>query len=135
MEEENLLNSIKSISEGSNKVSTWALSVVGGTVLVIISDSYFQPQEQIYKIPYLLFIAGWLYIAISMYYGLNISGRVMAAELYKKDNEKLKAIFTKANNDFDCQLIFFKAALVTFGVWLILYLLWWILIFTPQTKP
>jgi hypothetical protein len=135
MSEENVfLKSIKSIADGSNKVSTWSLSIIGGTVLVIIGNSHYQPKEIGFKLTYFLFIIGWIFIAMSMYHGLNISGRVMAAELFSKKEDELKPIFSKANDDFANQLKYFKYSLIVFGIWLVIYLLWWMFKYVPEVK-
>ncbi len=122
----NFLQSIKSISEGSNKIITWSLSIVGGTILIILSDSYLHPSTRNLKLVYSLFLLGWILIALSINKGIIISGRSMAGELYSENNEMLKQIFEKSNTDFKHQLNLFKWALLVFGLWLILFLCWWI---------
>jgi len=126
MEENNFLKVIKTVGEGSNKIITWTLSIIGGSLLTLLSTSYLHPESNDLKKFYLLFIIGWILFAISMYYGINISGRSMASDLYYNKPEELKNIFKSVNSDYKCQLKYFKYGLMIFAIWLVLYLLWWI---------
>lgn len=130
--EERFLKTIKAIATGSNTISTWSLSVIGGSLLSILSTSYIRPDCIYLKLFYLLFILGWIFIAISIYHGINISGRSMAADFYADDNKMLEDIFSKSNIDYKNQLGYFKKALFIFGIWLILYLLWWIFFYIAK---
>jgi hypothetical protein len=121
-----LFNCIKSIESGSNKISTWSLSILGGSLLAILSDSYLHPSKTQLKLVYLLFILGWTSIGISIFNGKEIIGRTIASELYKNDENQLVSIFTKCNNCYQRQLRYFNIGLFTFGIWLLLYLIWWI---------
>jgi hypothetical protein len=123
---ERLFNCIKSIEEGSNKISTWSLSTVGGSLLAILSNEYLHPPTAKLKMIYLLFILGWLFIGISFYNGKNITSRTIASELNKNNKELLTTIFTDCNTYYSRQLRFFNFALLVFGIWLLLFLLWWV---------
>ncbi len=123
---EKLFNCIKSIEAGSNKISTWSLSTVGGSLLAILSDSYLHPTTTKLKMIYLLFIVGWIFIGISIFNGKEIVGRTIASELYKNDVQQLTTIFTKCNTSYSRQLRFFNLGLLIFGIWLLFYLFWWI---------
>ena len=122
-----LFNTIQSIEIGSHKIITWSLSIIGGSVLTIISDSYYHPNEVKLKAIYLLFIAGWSLIGLSIYNGKEIMGRAMAAQLYKNNYNRLKAIFTKCNKNYSLQIRYFNLGLLIFGIWLLLFLFWWVL--------
>ncbi len=119
-------NTIESIEIGSNKSISWSLSIVGGSLLVILNEGYIQPSYQPYKLVYFLFGIGWILIGISIYFGRKITNSKMAAVLNKDDNESLAAILKNINNYYTKQLQFFNRSLICFGLWLILYLLWWI---------
>ena len=123
---ERLFNCIKAIKEGSNKISTWSLSTVGGSLLAVLSNEYTHPSESKLKLIYLLFVLGWLFIGISFYNGKNITSRVIASELNKNDKDLLENIFTYCNTFYSRQLRFFNLALLVFGIWLLLFLLWWV---------
>src|SRR5882762_9632262 len=121
-----LFNCIKSIEVGSNKISSWSLSTLGGSLLAILSDSYLHPTTAKFKMIYLLFILGWTFIGISIFNGKEISGRAIASELYKSDENQLTTIFTKCNTCYSRQLRFFNLGLLVFGIWQLLYLFWWV---------
>jgi len=121
-----LLLFIKSVEKMSGKITSWSLAVIGGTFLAILSEEYIHPAETKFRIPYFLFVVGWIFIAISIYYGINISGSAAAAELNSEDLDSLVEGSTACDKYFGRQLKWFKLALLTFGIWLGLYLLWWI---------
>ena len=121
----NLLRTIKSIEGGSGKVISWCLSLLGGSLLTILSSSYNHPEGYL-KYFYLLFILAWAFLFLSIYYGMNISNRLMAAELFSNKNSALEDIFGKINFDYANQLKFFKWSLVVFALWLLFYISWWI---------
>lgn len=123
---ERLFNCIKSIEAGSNKISTWSLSTIGGSLLALLSNEYLHPTAVKLKLIYLLFILGWIFIGISFYNGKNITSRTIASELHKNDKELLTTIFTDCNSFYSRQLLFFNIGLLIFGIWLILFLLWWV---------
>lgn len=125
----NLLRTIKSIEGGSGKVVSWCLSLLGGSLLTILSDSYIHPESTL-KYFYLLFIVAWAFLFISIYKGMNISSRLMAAELFSNKNSELENIFKKINFDYANQLKFFKMSLIIFALWLLFYLIWWIFLNT-----
>lgn len=125
-ENDHLFNTIESIEIGSNRSINWSLSIIGGSLLVILNESYIQPTYQHYKLVYLLFGVAWTLIGISIYYGRRIANSKMAAVLFRQNNDKLRAILKNVNQFYAKQLVFFNWSLVFFGVWLILYLIWWV---------
>ncbi len=123
---EKLFNCIKSIEEGSNKISTWSLSTLGGSLLAIMNKDFSHPETTKLKMIYLFFILGWVFIGLSFYNGKNIISRTIASELHKNDLKLLTIIFEKCNLYYSKQLRFFNLGLLTFGFWLLLYIIWWI---------
>ena len=119
-------NTIESIENGSNKVISWSLSVVGGSLVVILSNNYIKPDCQLFKMAYILFGVGWFFIGFSIYNGRNITNSKIAAVLYDQNEENLKEILKNVNKYYKRQLTNFNLSLFAFGLWLILYLLWWI---------
>lgn len=55
---ERLFNCLKSIEAGSNKISTWSLSTLGGSILAILSTDYNAPKQPLFRLVYLLFYPG-----------------------------------------------------------------------------
>lgn len=117
---------IHTIEKMSSRIITWTLSITGGSFLAILSNEYIHPDAKAFKIAYLLFVLGWTFFGISIANGINITGSASASDLYKENSEQITNIFLKCNKYLRRQLLFFKIALVIFGIWLILYLCWWV---------
>lgn len=105
-----LFNCIKLIEGGSSKISAWSLSIIGGSFLVILSDSYVHPVLTKFKLAYLLFIVGWGFIGASIYYGTRISGSAIASDLHRNNEDQLQTIFKNCNRSFAQQLNFLNSA-------------------------
>lgn len=127
-----LLETIDSVEQGSSRITSWSLSVIGGSMIVFMNEEYVQPKEDFFKYSYLLFLLGWILLAISISYSKLITGRKMAATLNVNDTRNLKSIFLKVNEHHASQLWCFNWALGIFGFWLILYFIW--RIFGEQLK-
>lgn len=132
---EKLLEAIKAYESGSSKLTTWSLSIIGGSIVIITGSSYFRPLSVEYRYFYFLFIIGWIFMGISMYYAFLITRRSMVKDLYISNAKLLTPILQGCNTAFKWQLRFFQWSLLTFGVWLILYLVWWICSSLPTSKP
>jgi hypothetical protein len=125
---------IVAFETGSSKLTTWALSIIGGSILIIIGDSYFRPLCVKERVVYLLFLLGWTLLGLSMYFGFSVSRSAMASEVHLMNIEALKKIHKECNSAFSKQLQLFQWGLLSFGVWLILYLFWWIFGNVPISK-
>lgn len=123
---ERLFNCLKSIEAGSNKISTWSLSTLGGSILAILSTDYNAPRESLFRLIYLLFVLGWIFLGIAFFEGKRISAKTIAAELHKGNKDQLSKMFKSCNGYYARQLKFFNYALLIFGIWLLLYVTWWI---------
>ncbi len=99
--------------------------IIAGSIAVIVGTSYLRPKKLLWRLPYLLFIPGWVFIFLSIYNGDNISRRYMAAVLINND-ESLMKIGQAINADYDAQLSNFGYGLIGFAIWLFIFLLWWI---------
>ena len=125
---------IVSIEAGSVKLATWSLSVFGGSVLIILGDSYLRPSNAHHRLTYLLFLIGWASIGWSMYHGFKITRHTMVLDLHSTNENTLTAILQKCNASFASQLKWFQRGLLVFAVWLIFYLIWWIGTDIPKPK-
>lgn len=120
-----ILEGIKSIVDESNVLSGWALAILGGTILILVSTSYIRPTAKRIRLVYLLFIPGWFFLAYSMYYGDSISRQYIAA-VFTSNEEILMTIGFNINAEFARQLNNFSFGIMTFIIWLVTYLCWWI---------
>ena len=117
------LNIVKSISESSNLINNWALSILGATLVAILSTSYIKPVGKFWKLIYLLYIPGWYFLYISLGANDSLNRRGLMAQIKP---ERLEEIIDKMNDDFYSQIQNFRYAVGCFCIWLILYLIWFI---------
>ena len=122
-----LFNTIESAEVGSNKIMSWSLSIIVGSLLVILNTSYIKPKLDWFKYFYSLFAVGWVLIGISIYFGRKITNSKIAAILNRKSLELLDTILKDVNNYYHKQLVFFYLSLMVFGFWLFTYLFYWLL--------
>lgn len=119
-----IITATKEVLEFSSNLTTWALSVTAFSVVTIISTSYIRPKAFALRASYLLFLPGWLFLAISINCAEKLSRKYLAAIMVSQDN--LIQIGSDINNLFADQRRWFLWALATFGAWLVIYLLTWI---------
>ena|SRR5665213_2035173 len=121
-----IIDSLKAMEEGANKLITWSLTLVGGSLLAIISNSYLHPESRTLKMAYFLFLIGWGLIAKVIYHGNKITRINILLPIFRNKREELEDRFESCNAEFRSQLNYFNCALVIFGIWLVAYLLWWV---------
>lgn len=123
---------LKQIAESSAQLSTSALAVFGGTVAAILGTSYRRPNQLRWRLPFLLFVPGWICLGQSLYLGSVISGRYLAATMVKRS--EWMDIAARVNDDYASQHDWLLASLVFFGAWLVVYLLYWVLADIPDKE-
>jgi hypothetical protein len=130
------LDALKTIVETSQGLSAWAVTVAGGSLVVILSTGYLKPKNYYVRLAYLLYFPGWVFLGLSVYYGQLIQRRYIVALLIVTGQVKgnLDKIAQAINSHFGLQFDFFKVALVFFGIWLVIFLLWWIFCSSGETK-
>jgi len=121
----NLREGFKSMADGSSTLVGWGLTIIAASIITIVSTSYLRPLNKKIRLIYLLFIPGWIFISLSIYFGNKISRRYIAAMLVTK-TEYLDQIGEKINTEFGSQLLYFQIGLIFFSIWLLAFLLWWI---------
>jgi hypothetical protein len=115
---------LKHVMDNSSQLISWALSIGGGTVAVIVSTSYRRPDSLPWRLPYLLFIPGWICIGYSLYLGNNLVGKYLASTMVRQ--EQIEIIGSQVNNIYADQRAYLLYSLVFFGLWLLIYMLSWI---------
>lgn len=121
-----IFSAIESIEDGSNKITSWSLSIVGGSFLAIMNEKFIRPDNDLFKYVYSLFGIGWFLIGISIFFNKKISNSKMAAVLNREKIDLLKIALNNINGYYAKQLKFFNLSLFVFGLWLLTYLIWWI---------
>jgi hypothetical protein len=115
---------MKQVVTFSSQLTTWALSVLAGSIATIISTSYIRPKDIRYRLSYLLFIPGWACLSISIYLGEQITRKYLAYIMVK--SEYIQKIASGINDVFSQQRLYFLTSLVFFGCWLLIFLLQWV---------
>jgi hypothetical protein len=118
-----LVEAMALISDNVKILTDWALAILGGSIITILSASYLRPKSIYARLSYLLFLPAWCFIGLSMHYGSKIPLRVIAGEI---SPNLAGEIASKINSDFSDQQKFLSYGLGLLMAWLVIYLLWWI---------
>lgn len=115
---------LEAAANQANSLTTLALAIVGGSIIMLLQTSYLRPRKRHLRAAYLLFVPGWYFLGRSIYIGSEARG-VYLAKLFSTKSPDLKLIQT-INNDLVAQSDNLRMGLLMFAVWLGLYLAWWI---------
>lgn len=124
------MDAIKAVADSAQIHITWALSIIGGTVAMILGTSHLRPQLKWVRFAYLLFIPGWILLGISILYGDKVSRGHIAAKFVS--SKQIRDIAKTMNANYEIQQSTLMVGTAIFLLWLILYLIWWI--FFRQTE-
>ncbi len=128
-----LQDGMSAMSAGATTVTGWSLTILGATVAGIVAGNFLRPSAIVRGI-YLLFIPGWTFLGVSISYGDKVTRR-LAAAAFTEDRTALGQIAAAMNSDYAAQRGWFYLALLIFGLWLALFLLWWVFAkFEPKSK-
>lgn len=116
---------IKDLADTSSTLISWGLSLIGASLLSMISASYVKPENKKVKLIYLLFFPGWIAIGTSIFFGEYIQRAKFSAAL-NSSKDGLLSVFRNVNNWYSFQIIWFNIGLGCFVAWLISYFIWWI---------
>ncbi len=129
--DDRLRDGLKSMAENSRNLMGWGLTLIGGSILAIVSTSYMRPLSRKIRFIYLLFIPGWVLVGCSLSYGDSIS-RSYTAATFMTGRQRLSEIGRAMNGDFFWQLTLFNYGLIVFSVWLVIYITWWVVVDLPS---
>ena len=123
---EKITEANKLVHEESSRINTWALSVIGGTILIVISTGYVNPTGSVLY-AYAVFAVGWMYLGLSIYYGEKVTRNYIAGVTAKdRSSGFIDQVGREVDRNFGRQLSYFKYGIFTFSIWLILFLVWFI---------
>jgi carbon starvation protein CstA len=123
---------LKSFGDNSKELSSTALLILGGSILLILSTDYISPPSRKARFMYLLFIPAWYCLCVTIYYNNRIT-RSDAAYLYTSNKETKTTILENVNQFYISQLTHFQLGVFLLALWLVLYLFWWIMY--AELKP
>lgn len=121
---------LKQIADSSAQLSTAALAIFGGSVAAILGTSYRRPPQLGWRLPFFLFIPGWVCLAESLFLGNVIAGRYLAATMVSQS--EWMSIAARVNDDYGSQREWLLGSLGFFGTWLAVYLLYWVFVDVPE---
>ena len=114
----------------ANSLTSWAFLMMGGSIVAILGTSYYRPRSLAVRCAYFAFIPAWFYLAWSIYAGTRVQSVYLAALFSRApDIPQLKATL---NGDALSQIRRMETGLGFFGLWLTVYLLWWV--FNKEVK-
>jgi hypothetical protein len=113
------------MADDSRTLTGWALAIIAASIVAIASTSYLRPLSRKVRGIYLVFIPGWIFISVSVYYGDQLS-RGYTAAMFARTRDRLIEIGLNMNPEFASQRTYFNIALAFFAIWLLAFILWWV---------
>lgn len=112
---------VKGINEESNRLITWSLGIIAGSMLMLIGADFTQPTGWILYF-YFLFVVGWICLGISILYGVIISrNRTVLAD--NKTVRELIMLHEKVDEGFRRQIFYLYIGFIPLLIWLAAFLL------------
>ena len=118
------MEALGAISANAEQQITWAIAVMGGTLLIVIGTSHISPKSRRGRLIYLLFLPAWFFLGVSIYYGNRIHRHLIADHL--SDANTQISTLKQVNSDAICQMNAMGVAGLFLATWLLLYVSWWI---------
>lgn len=125
-----VVESLKNVSDHSNDLSNWSILLIAGTIAMVVGTSYLRPAERTVRLAYLLFPPIWMILALSVLAGRDVRGSYLASTIVA--DRFLFGTIACANAVLARQIEFLFFAVIALGVWLIIFLHWWI--FVPHEE-
>jgi len=115
----------------AQSLSQWDLLIVGGSLVIIVSTSYYRPASLRMRAAYLLFLPAWCCLAYSIYQGIVVQrsyvAYLVAARGKANTQDTIMAIAKRMETATAGQIDGLQYALVCLGAWLLAYMAWWVL--------
>lgn len=118
------IDGIRSIVECSKMVMNWSLSIVAGSIALLVGTDYLKPKSIWMRLPYLLFIGGWIALGRTIVLGYKMANRGIAAELFSDHKNTLEGIVSVLNSEYRSQMNSLYWGIGFFSSWLMIYVLW-----------
>jgi hypothetical protein len=110
----------------SQSLSSWALLIAGGSIVVLVGTSYYRPEHFWVRSMYLAFLPGWFFLAACMYSGTKVQSAYIGFLNSRPEGAELRTFLGAVNDDAFRQVDALRHAMYCFGVWLVFYLIWWL---------
>ena len=99
------------------------IAIMGGSIAVLLTSFTHRPGRWM-RWAYFLFLPGWVSLSYAIYRGVQVQRVFLSYHFLPNPN--LASLRVAINRDAYCQIQSLELGLLIFGVWLILYLFWWI---------
>jgi len=114
----------------AQSLSQWDLLILGGSLVVIVSTSYYRPKTLKVRAAYFLFIPTWLCLAISVYQGIAVQrsyvAYLVASRSTPPQQHTIDQIAVNITDATRSQIYALETALLFGALWLLIYIIWWI---------
>jgi uncharacterized SAM-binding protein YcdF (DUF218 family) len=116
----------------SQTLTQWAFLIMGGSVVILVGTSYYRPPDRFTRGSYFLFVPGWTLLASSIYHGIMVQRANLGFLFFP--NLDVAGFRRTINRDAYGQIESMEWGLAIFGLWLLIYLCWWIFRAGAQTS-
>jgi len=113
----------------AQSLSQWDLLIIGGSLVTIVGTSYYRPGTRRVRAIYFLFVPAWCLLAYSIYQGIVVQRAYVAylvAANKPGNSATIVEIARKMEAATNGQIDGLQYALVCLGIWLLLYVVWWV---------
>ena len=108
----------------ANTLTSWAYAMIAGSIIILLGTGYYRPAGRRTRLAYLAFLPAWFLLYRSIQAGTEIQGAYLGALFSTKP--KFDTLLELVNDRGVAQSELMRYGLLCFGVWLIVYLFWWI---------
>ena len=116
------ISALEAIVSSANARITWALTLLAGSVVVLVNTDYHKPRGHWKKI-YLTFPIAWCFLTWSLYCGDQIARMEILAKIKP---ENIPELADKMNDAFLAQISSLNYSVFFFALWLFSFFIWWI---------
>lgn len=117
----------------AQSLTQWGFLIIAGSVVIIVGTSYYRPNSKFVRATYLLFLAAWTLMGISIFRGIQVQ-MANVARLFES-NPSLYEVRRTMTHDASSQVLYMKASLWVFGAWLVCFSLWWVFHKQAPSRP
>jgi hypothetical protein len=110
----------------SSSLSQWAFLLLGGSLATVLSTSYHKPPWP-WRLAYFVFLPAFCYLAFVLERGSRVQGAYVAMLLRPRTREALTDALAETNRYLLQQVDAFQTAAIWLGMWIVVYLGWWII--------
>jgi len=108
----------------AQSLAQWEFIMIGGSLPLLVGTSHYRPEKLWVRLFYLLFLPAWLCLGVSIYGGIRAQEAYLAYLLLPTTT--IDGATRALNEHIGKQISWLWVGLGCFGVWLLVYLFWWV---------